>query len=55
VKLFGFLQNIFERHGPEKGTFIFLLSFVYLLDCSSRLERTDMATLTIAAHVLSDS
>uniref|UniRef100_A0A4W5S0W7 Voltage-dependent calcium channel type A subunit alpha-1 n=1 Tax=Hucho hucho TaxID=62062 RepID=A0A4W5S0W7_9TELE len=26
IDLFGFLRIIFERHGPEKGTFLFLLS-----------------------------
>ena len=26
VKLFGFLRIIFERQGPEKGTFLFFLS-----------------------------
>jgi hypothetical protein len=26
MKLFGFLQIIFERQGPEKATFLFLLS-----------------------------
>ena len=26
MKLFGFLRIIFERQGPEKGTFLFLLS-----------------------------
>ena len=32
MKLFGFLQIIFERQGPEKGTFIFLLSlYIYLI------------------------
>ena len=28
MKLFGFLQIIFERQGPEKGMFLFLLSLV---------------------------
>jgi ankyrin repeat protein len=28
VKLFGFLQIIFEIHGPEKGTFLFCAEFI---------------------------
>jgi hypothetical protein len=28
-ELFGFLLIVFERQGPEKGTFLFLLSLYY--------------------------
>ena len=30
MKLSGFLRIIFERQGPEKGTLLFLLSFIYI-------------------------
>ena len=51
MKLFGFLRIIFERQGPEKGTFIFLLSLEELIK-SNKNNWVNWVTVSILGHLL---
>ena len=58
MKLFGFLQIIFERQGPEKGTFIYCIlyhllhlayaawpSLIHILTCTYSHSPLDLCVL----------